>query len=79
MGRRRRKVIRIPKRKLPTVFLCPKCGKQAIRVEIPKGEGMAEINCGSCGLNDEVRIERPLAMVDAYCRFTDRFYGGPQS
>lgn len=44
-----------------------------------KGEGVAEINCGSCGLNDEVRIEKPLATVDAYCRFTDRFYGGPQS
>jgi len=44
-----------------------------------KEEGVAEINCGSCGLNDEVRIERPLAMVDAYCRFTDRFYGGSQS
>ena len=79
MGRRRRKVIRIPRRKLPAVFLCPKCGKQAIKVDMFKGEGVAEINCGSCGLNDEVRIEKPLATVDAYCRFTDRFYGGPQS
>jgi len=79
MGRRRRKVIRIPRRKLPAVFLCPKCGKQAIRVEILKGGGVAEINCGSCGLNDEVRIDKPLATVDAYCKFTDRFYGRPRS
>lgn len=79
MGRRRRKVVRIPRRKLPAVFLCPKCGKQAIRVDIVKGGGVAEINCGSCGLNDQVRIEKPLASVDAYCKFTDRFYGGPES
>lgn len=78
MGRRRRKAIRIPKRKIPTVFLCPKCGKQAIRVQILREEGLAEIHCGSCGLSDELKIERPLAMVDAYCKFADRFYGGSE-
>lgn len=79
MGRRRRKVIKLPKKKLPRVFLCPMCNQQSIRVEIVDegGERKAMIRCGNlnCGYVKEVTVKPYFKEVDAYCQLIDELYG----
>lgn len=81
MGRRRRRVIRIVKKKLPTVFTCPVCSEDAVKVTVPRGAGVAVVQCAGCGAKDEFNVLRGTQMVDVYCKFTDKYYatGKPQS
>src|SRR2546429_4559401 len=75
MGRRRRRVIRIVKKKLPTVFVCPRCGEEAVRVTIAKDTGHATVLCALCNLKDDFPARTAAQAIDVYSYFTDRFYG----
>ena len=76
MGRRRKKVVHIPKKKLPKFFSCPRCGKETVRVEIFREEGGRAIaQCSSCGLKEEFQVKPAQGEVDVYCMLTDRVYG----
>ncbi|MBE3116528.1 hypothetical protein IMZ68_04920 [Candidatus Bathyarchaeota archaeon] len=74
MGRRRKKVVHIPKKRLPKFFSCPRCGKETVRVEITREDGHSIASCSSCGLKEEFQIKPAQGEVDVYCMLTDRVY-----
>jgi len=76
MGRRKRKVVKIVRRTLPRIFLCPKCGKQSVSVKVDKKGQTAHVVCGGCGAAADVPRLPHEQPVDLYCKFTDKFYAG---
>ncbi|MEM4733574.1 MAG: hypothetical protein QXD70_03495 [Candidatus Bathyarchaeia archaeon] len=74
MGRRRKKVVRIPKKRLPKFFSCPKCGKETVSVEIFREQERAVAGCSSCGFQEEFQVKPAQSEVDVYCMLTDRIY-----
>ena len=74
MGRRRKKVVRIPKKRLPKIFSCPKCGKETVKVELFRDESRAVAGCSGCGFQEEFPIKPAQSEVDVYCMLTDRVY-----
>jgi transcription elongation factor Elf1 len=75
LGRRRKKVVHIPKKRLPKFFSCPKCGKETVRVEIFREDSRAVAGCSSCGFQEEFQVKPAQREVDVYCMLTDRVYG----
>ena len=78
LGRRKRRVVKIVKKRLPTVFSCPNCGAEAIRVTALKGSNRAIIQCGACELKDEMNFLPSEKKIDIYCKFTDKFHSSTE-
>jgi len=73
LGRRkRRKIIRRVKKKIPTVFICPKCGRYSVSVNFREEDVM--VSCGICGLNFLFPYNPALQPVDYYGKFVDKYY-----
>ena len=75
MGRRRKQTVKIVRRTLPELFLCPRCGKNTVSAIINKKSERATVVCSNCNLNSSFRLEGQMAAVDAYCLFVDNYYG----
>jgi len=78
MGRRRkrRKIIRRPKKKIPKIFTCPNCGEKSVSVHIDKENGQVSVRCGVCGLEASFDYMPILQPVDYYGKFVDSFHIG---
>jgi len=61
------------------VYLCPRCGREAISVTILEEQERATVRCGSCGLTEEFPIKPTFQKIDVYCHFADKFYLGETS
>jgi transcription elongation factor Elf1 len=72
MGRRRRKTTpRRPIRTIPSIFNCPKCGRNAVRVELNRNIGQSTIHCGNCDIQATIAINPLTEPVDVYGEFVD--------
>ena len=74
MGRRRTRVVRIVKPKLPTLFACPSCGEESVSVQINRSKKDAIVQCSACKRRGEFKVSPIDQKVDIYCKFTDRFH-----
>ena len=74
MGRRRKRVVKIIRRTLPELYLCPRCGKNTVKASINKSQTKATVICSSCSLKSSFDATRNMVPVDAYCTFVDQFY-----
>ena len=74
MGRRRRKIVKLPKKKLPKIFQCPACGEESINIKIIKNSNIAEVKCGKCGIVENISSSPSDEPIDIYCKFTDKLY-----
>lgn len=74
MGRRRKQVVKIVRRTLPELYLCPRCGKNTVKASINKSTSMATVICSSCSLRSSFAAKTNMVSVDAYCIFVDHFY-----
>ena len=57
------------------MFVCPRCGEEAVRVTIAKDTGHATVLCALCNLKDDFPAHPAAQAIDVYSYFTDRFYG----
>ena len=78
MGRRRRTVVKVFKRKLPELYLCPKCGKNTVKATIDRKGSKARVVCSNCALSSIFSSNPQMAEVDAYCMFVDKYYLGSE-
>ena len=78
MGRKRKRVVHIPKKRLPKFFSCPKCGKETVGVKISRDDARATAGCSSCGLNGTFPIKIAQTEVDIYCMLTDKVFTSPK-
>jgi len=78
LGRKRKRVIRGPRKSLPRVYACPRCGEQSVMVVISRENRIASVTCGNikCGLSANVPVSSVDQVVDAYCRFADMYHSG---
>lgn len=79
MGRRKRRKEQRqrPIRRLPSIFLCPRCSRQALSISIKKklgsDEAVAHALCGECGLCATFKVPAIFQQVDAYGKLVDLY------
>ncbi|UCH01984.1 MAG: hypothetical protein JSV20_09220 [Candidatus Bathyarchaeota archaeon] len=75
MGRKRKKIVKLHRRRLPTIYLCPKCGEESVKINVEKKPN-ATVTCGKCELKAAISFHPYEKPIDVYCNFIDKYYRG---
>lgn len=74
MGRRRRKkIVKIYKPKIPEIFTCPACGSKSLNITIDKKGSFAYVKCANCDLKWETNVKSYEEKIDVYHRMFDEY------
>lgn len=79
MGRKPRKRLKFPKKRLPLVTECPKCGKVSLRGvldDYSEDKNLFRCRCPHCSLEDKFPLRKGWQKIDGLARLIDRFYEG---
>jgi len=86
MGRRKRRKSRAllrPRKVIPKIFLCPRCGQKTVKVWVVNDKETKEkrviVKCGSCLLEASFQYIEIFQPVDYYHKFIDMYYEGKLS
>jgi transcription elongation factor Elf1 len=75
MGRRKRKKITYrPAKVLPKIFVCPSCGHKTMKTKLKHKDDKAIVQCGHCGIAQEVPKTEISEPVDAFGEFIDIYF-----
>ncbi len=73
MTRKKRRIIKPVRKKIPEILRCPRCG--SIAVKVIKNESGWTVICGNCNL----KYQKPSSeqeYIDVYNEFVDAFNAG---
>ncbi len=77
MGRKlHRKVVTRPRPSLPTIFECPRCEAEAVKIEIKENPvSIATVMCGNCHITKTFTdLKRLYDKVDIFGIWVDNYY-----
>jgi len=63
------------RKRIGNFFICPKCGKKSISVNINKNKKQAIVICGFCQLTKECEMISVYEKEDYFGEFIDWFHG----
>lgn len=68
--------MKVIKKTLPQLFLCPRCGKNTVKAFVDEKKELGIVVCATCSLRAQFPLTQKMDPVDVYSTFVDKFYAG---
>jgi len=71
--RRRKKIVKVYKPKIPKIFTCPVCGSKSLNITINRKDGNAYVKCANCKLEWSTNVKSYEETIDIYHKLFDEY------